>query len=56
MGLLEKIRIRAAIQVYNGLLKRMPQPLVCLGITKNGSPRHPLYVPDNCRVLKWGMK
>jgi hypothetical protein len=46
----------AAIQVYNGLLKRMPQPLVCLGITKNGSPRHPLYVPDNCRVLKWGMK
>jgi hypothetical protein len=29
-------------------------PLLCLGTTKNGHPRHPLYVRGDARLAKWG--
>lgn len=33
---------------------RMPEtPLLCLGFTKNGQPRHPLYVPNTAPLLPW---
>lgn len=28
-------------------------PMVCLGKTKGGYPRHPLYVPYNTQLLTW---
>jgi hypothetical protein len=27
--------------------------LVCLGVTKNGHPKHPLYVPANAELILW---
>ncbi len=34
------------------VLRLIPRPLMCLGRTKDGSPRHPLYVPaDTMPVL-----
>ena len=29
------------------------QPLLCLGTTKSGSPRHPLYMPRNACPVEW---
>jgi len=29
-------------------------PLLCLGTTKDGSPRHPLYVRADAPLLPWG--
>jgi hypothetical protein len=28
-------------------------PVVCLGMTKNGHPRHPLYVPYSAALQEW---
>lgn len=30
-----------------------PQPLLCLGVNANGSPKHPLYVPANRTPIPW---
>jgi hypothetical protein len=30
-------------------------PRFCLGVTKNGSPRHPLYVPASARPQRFGI-
>ena len=32
--------------------KLLPE-LHCLGTTKNGSPRHPLYLKADCRLHPW---
>ena len=43
-------RARTAAANY-GLGKR--RPLVCLGTTQDGSPRHPLYVKSDAPLVPW---
>lgn len=46
---------RARVLAVCGMVDRV-RPLWCLGCTKDGSPRHPLYVPGNTAVqpyLAW---
>lgn len=45
-----------AVQIWLDILAPLPLPKVCLGVTDNGSPRHPLYVADDTRPLHWRMK
>lgn len=35
------------------LLRTHGATLYCLGVTKDGSPRHPLYVPYETRLREW---
>lgn len=35
------------------LLRATPQPLWCLGTTKSGAPRHPLYVRADQPAIAW---
>lgn len=28
-------------------------PMLCLGVSKNGAPRHPLYVAGSTELVKW---
>ena len=32
---------------------RRRRPLLCLGVTKGGFPRHPLYLPASCQPGPW---
>lgn len=38
------------------LIAPMPNAKVCLGVTQNGSPRHPLYLADDTKVKHWALK
>lgn len=38
------------------LSKDMPDKLYCLGKTKSGSPRHPLYMPKDMPMIPWTLK
>lgn len=44
-------RERAAIVTAS--LAELGQPVYCLGTTKDGSPRHPLYVPYSQPLVPW---
>ena len=35
------------------LLRASDRPLLCLGVTKDGHPRHPLYIPYKIRPAPW---
>ncbi|MFG1846697.1 DUF1643 domain-containing protein [Micromonospora carbonacea] len=35
------------------LVRAAGRPLVCLGVTKGGQPRHPLYVPASTPLTPW---
>lgn len=37
------------------ILGRKHGPFWCLGTTKDGAPRHPLYLADDTAVVNWGM-
>jgi hypothetical protein len=41
------------VEAVWGLVSRFPIMKGCLGTTKNGSPRHPLYVPKDTKVHPW---
>lgn len=41
------------IQVNSRLPLRGYAPLLCLGVNKDGSPRHPLYVPASFEPVPW---
>jgi hypothetical protein len=43
---------QTALQVA-GILSSHGARLVCLGITKDGSPRHPLYVRGDTAIADW---
>ena len=45
---------RAAVVVHE--LELMGMDVVCLGVTANGSPRHPLYVPKDVCPIEWSTK
>jgi hypothetical protein len=38
------------------LVAKYPIAKVCLGVTQNGSPRHPLYVASDTKVKHWSIK
>lgn len=42
----------AAVVKY---LARIPLPKMCLGVTMNGSPRHPLYMKDKQYARPWSV-
>jgi hypothetical protein len=42
---------RGRDQVVVALLARIGVPLACLGMTKAGRPRHPLYVPSDAQPV-----
>lgn len=37
------------------ILSEAGNPLWCFGINKNGSPKHPLYVPYSTELKPWGL-
>ena len=37
------------------ILKQIGQPLFCIGITKTGHPRHPLYTAGNNKMKEFGV-
>lgn len=37
------------------LLRRMPVTVECLGVTKHGRPKHPLYVPAATKLERFGL-
>lgn len=38
------------------IIKALPVAKLCLGVTKDGSPRHPLYVRGDTRLSHWAVK
>ncbi|EJN06444.1 DUF1643 domain-containing protein [Herbaspirillum sp. YR522] len=42
-------RIEALRSIFNGRMHR----LMCLGTTKSGAPRHPLYVANGTPLVPW---
>jgi hypothetical protein len=52
-GALPMARVRAC-QVAK--LLSATTPLVCLGLTKGGAPRHPLYVPRDARLTEFRIR
>lgn len=42
--------------LYHRVLKPAAAVKMCIGATKNGSPRHPLYLAKDSRVMRWGLK
>lgn len=54
-------RFRAGIEALaerfvNVLAKAAGVDLAALGVTKDGSPRHPLYLPGTARPTPWGQQ
>lgn len=45
--------MRAWADSVADVLKRHDTQLFCLGTTKDGSPRHPLYVPYSRKLVRW---
>lgn len=41
------------LQRHLDILSILPRPLHCLGLTKHGHPRHPLYVSYDIQPIKW---
>ena len=35
------------------MLRRDRRRVACLGVTKSGAPRHPLYVPGAAPLMQW---
>ena len=35
------------------MLQTIGKPVMCLGVTKNGSPRHPLYLPKLTNLIPY---
>ena len=44
-----------AIELLLDAARAADKPLLCLGRTKNGDPRHPLYLPKTARPMPWSM-
>ncbi|WP_353192150.1 DUF1643 domain-containing protein [Pandoraea pnomenusa] len=42
-------RVQAVREIFGGRMHR----LMCLGVTKDGSPRHPLYVRGDQQLIEW---
>jgi hypothetical protein len=38
------------------LAEKMNRPLHCLGVTKSGDPRHPLYVKYETPLVEWSLR
>lgn len=45
-------RVEAVTKIFSGRLHR----LMCLGVTKSGAPRHPLYVRGDQPLIEWPAK
>jgi len=46
--------VRDRIKVVVNILRATGLPLYCLGTAKDGSPRHPLMLPNDSRLQPWG--
>jgi len=46
----KKERVKEVYEIFNGTRNRR---IVCLGKTKDGSPRHPLYVRADQPLIEW---
>ncbi len=44
---------RGRDEVVRALFAEANQPLHCLGVTKDGHPRHPLYLPYSAQPRRW---
>ena len=42
-------------ETVSEMLRSMGKDLCCLGLNKNGEPKHPLYLPANAKPGLWKM-
>lgn len=53
-GSMEVPRFRDRADVVHGMLLRADATIRCLGVNKDGAPKHPLYVPGTTLPTRWG--
>lgn len=51
-GLVEK-RLQWTIPRIKNVLYRASAEMLCLGMNRDGSPRHPLYLPNETALVPW---
>lgn len=44
-----RAHVRAAVEIF----KAAKQPLYCIGVNSNGTPRSPLHSPRDAKIVKW---
>jgi hypothetical protein len=43
------------VREFSDLAKAHKHPLACLGVSTNGMPKHPLYLPNSAQRVGWGV-